>query len=164
MLKSNASRLEQLVRSACTQEGVTAVDFRAGADISSSGGGGGSGAAESPQGIHGGVTVTVFDASDGRSDIARAARNVAAARQQGKLSEAELDALTPDGFGGFLAARVPQIDLVFKFGPVDSLGGMLPWHISVAEIIKFDSVRDVRERDFMDGIGTFVGSDRRFGR
>jgi undecaprenyl pyrophosphate synthase len=147
--------------SACSDEGVTAVAFRAGAY---SGAYSGVGDAKGVDGIHGGVTVTVLDGSDGRADIARAARSVAAARRRGDMSEEELDAMSPDAFGEWLSVRVPQLDLVFKFGACDGLCAMLPWHISVAEIIKFDSVRDVSERAFMDGIGTFVGSDRRFGR
>lgn len=111
-----------------------------------------------------GVVITVLSQCDGRSDIAHAARGVAGAYRRGELEDSDLNKLYPDGFAGWLGVDLPQLDLVFKCGEIDALAGLLPWHISVAEIIKFGSHHGIQKEGFISGMGVFAGSDRRFGR
>lgn len=157
-LKRDSVRLEKLVTAACTAERITPVEYRVGA-IGRRGR-----AAGSISNPVQGVIVTVLDQGDGRTDIAHAARGVASAYRRGELKDTDLNTLYPDQFAGWLAVDLPQLDLVFKCGQADTLAGLLPWHISVAEIIKFGSHRGITKDAFIAGMGVFAGSDRRFGR
>lgn len=157
-LKRDSARLEKFATVACAAEGIEPVEYRVG-------GVGHRGRTEGvPTNPDCGVVITVLSQCDGRSDIAHAARGVAGAYRRGELEDSDLNKLYPDGFAGWLGVDLPQLDLVFKCGEIDALAGLLPWHISVAEIIKFGSHHGIQKEGFISGMGVFAGSDRRFGR
>lgn len=66
---------------------------------------------------------------DGKADILRAAQDFS--QQQRTLGDLDVDLLE-----GLLSSHgFPDPELVWKFGPVDSTLGFLPWQIRLTEIV-----------------------------
>eukprot|EP00729_Bicosta_minor_P013693 gene13693-26171_t len=79
-----------------------------------------------------GFRLNILQLSDGRQDITTAAKAYTEAVCNSTANTADL---TPDEFSGWLGVASSP-DLVLKFGSDDFLHGLLPWQISVSEILK----------------------------
>eukprot|EP00038_Savillea_parva_P013940 m.9629 g.9629 ORF g.9629 m.9629 type:complete len:259 (-) comp2658_c0_seq1:157-933(-) len=158
-LRHDAVRLEKLIQKACSNEGGHTIDFRVGSQAKR--GRASAVPRDPPKDV---IVVTVTEGADGRNDIAQAAREVAGAYRRGEVNETELDALHPDGLAAWLGVDLPQLDLVLRCGSSDTLAGLLPWHIAVAEIVSIGTHHGITKAEFIAGMGAFAVSDRRFGR
>lgn len=78
------------------------------------------------------ISVSILSSEDGRGDIVQAARSISAAVRKGEINSEDL---TVANFSDWLNVRVPDLDLVLKFGDCDSLLGILPWQLRVSEIM-----------------------------
>ena len=78
--------------------------------------------------------MRLLDDRDSRGDIISTAKHLCSKVKEGKL---DVSGITVDEFGQHLSSSqgFPEVDLVLKFGIVDSLFGFLPWHIRVAEMM-----------------------------
>lgn len=107
------------------------------------------------------ISVSILSSEDGRGDIVQAARSISAAVRKGEINSEDL---TVANFSDWLNVRVPDLDLVLKFGDCDSLLGILPWQLRVSEIIKHRTHRDVPFGEFSSWLKVFSKINRRLGK
>lgn len=107
-----------------------------------------------------GFRLNILQLSDGRQDITTAAKAYTEAVCNSTANTADL---TPDEFSGWLGVASSP-DLVLKFGSDDFLHGLLPWQISVSEILKIRTHKHILLRTFLNSFRQFGDCSRRFGK
>ena len=97
-----------------------------------------------------------------RSEIAGAARRLAAQAAQGEIDPAEIDETR---FGEEVAtAGLPELDLLVRTSGEKRLSNFLLWQAAYAELVFTDTLwPDFDEAAFQAVLGEFAGRQRRFG-
>jgi len=111
-----------------------------------------------------GFEIRVVTPSDGRQDMAVAARRLCEAVGRKELQprqiNKELVYSSLDVLKGF-----PEPDLLLKFDESYVLAGYLPWHLHLTEILHIKGgLRHIRSTRFMSALYAFSDVSQRFGR
>ena len=108
------------------------------------------------------LTLVVALNYGSRSEIAGAARALAAKVQAGELDVASIDEAA---IGGELqTADLPDLDLLIRTSGEVRLSNFLLWQAAYAELLFLDVLwPDFDEAAFVDALATYAARDRRFG-
>ena len=113
------------------------------------------------------MTLTVALSYGGRWDIVQAMRAVAKAVLEGRVSEADIEAMDEEAFGRFLSlekAGVPQPDLLIRTGREHRISNFCIWDLSYTELYFTDTLwPDFCTDDLDQAIAAYRGRLRRFG-
>ena len=113
------------------------------------------------------MTLTVALSYGGRWDILQAMRAVAKAVLEGRVSEADIEAMDEETFGRFLSlekAGVPQPDLLIRTGREQRISNFCIWDLSYTELYFTDTLwPDFSTKDLDAAILAFASRTRRFG-
>ena len=113
------------------------------------------------------MTLTVALSYGGRWDILQAMRAVAKAVLEGRVSEADIEAMDEETFGRFLSlekAGVPQPDLLIRTGREQRLSNFCIWDLSYTELYFTDTLwPDFSSNDLDHAMRAFANRARRFG-
>ncbi|ELU00317.1 hypothetical protein CAPTEDRAFT_229076 [Capitella teleta] len=109
------------------------------------------------------LEVRLFSADDGRGSIVQAAKSIATAVAQHRVSA---EHVIPQYLDSILQEKVglPDPDLLLKFGEVQCLMGCLPWQIRLSEIISHATHHNLDYKSFYSLIQQFNNTKQRFGR
>ena len=117
--------------------------------------------------VNSSMTLTVALSYGGRWDILQAMRAVAKAVLEGRVSEADIEAMDEETFGRFLSlekAGVPQPDLLIRTGREQRLSNFCIWDLSYTELYFTDTLwPDFSTDDLDQAILAFANRMRRFG-
>jgi undecaprenyl diphosphate synthase len=108
------------------------------------------------------LNLTVALSYGGRSEIALAARRIAAAVQSGELRPEQVD---EDLFSSYLlTAGIPDPDLVIRTSGEKRVSNFLLWQSAYSELVFVDRLwPDFTKEDLEDAIREFHRRDRRYG-
>jgi undecaprenyl diphosphate synthase len=110
------------------------------------------------------TTMTLQIALDygGRSEIVEAARSLAVAVQEGRVSPDTIDEVC---FEDHLFTKgIPDPDLLIRTSGEQRLSNYLLWQIAYTELVFVDKYwPDFTSQDFFDAIGVYQKRERRFG-
>lgn len=113
------------------------------------------------------MTLTVALSYGGRWDILQAMRAVAKAVLEGRVSEADIEAMDEETFGRFLSlekAGVPQPDLLIRTGREQRISNFCIWDLSYTELYFTDILwPDFSTKDLDAAMLAFANRTRRFG-
>ncbi len=113
------------------------------------------------------MTLTIALSYGGRWDILQAMRAVAKAVLEGRVSEADIEAMDEETFGRFLSlerAGVPHPDLLIRTGREQRLSNFCIWDLSYTELYFTDALwPDFATTDLDAAIATYGARLRRFG-
>ncbi|XP_035687044.1 dehydrodolichyl diphosphate synthase complex subunit nus1-like [Branchiostoma floridae] len=109
------------------------------------------------------VEVRLLSSEDGRTDLLQAAQRWCQAVEARRKKVGDLE---PTALEGLLQATkgAPDVDLVLKFGTVDSLLGFLPWQIRLTEILSLPTHHSIDYQTFLLALQSFGNIEQRFGK
>lgn len=99
----------------------------------------------------------------GRTEIADAARSIAADVESGRI---EADSVDEDLFSGYLYnPELGDPDLLIRTSGESRVSNFMLWQLAYTEIVISELYwPDFREKDLIESIYTYLGRERRFGR
>lgn len=108
-------------------------------------------------------TVKLLSSEDGKQRIVQAAQQLCRSVEKKAMSSKDinvsmLDIILRD------SRKIPDPDLVLKFGPVDSTLGFLPWHIRLTEFISLPSHKNVSYEQLLGALQRYGSFHQRLGQ
>eukprot|EP00049_Salpingoeca_infusionum_P003905 m.72372 g.72372 ORF g.72372 m.72372 type:complete len:386 (-) comp12333_c0_seq2:241-1398(-) len=104
--------------------------------------------------------IYVASPEDGRQHIVNTVRQRASAA---KHSETALDPLSVDDFGHLVMDNVPELDLVLMFHNKNTLEGLLPWQLRVAELVTVGPALGATANSIRHAFAVFAKCEKRLG-
>lgn len=111
--------------------------------------------------------VQLLSESDGREDVANAARAIIDDfKKKRKKSEYEDDRVTVDEISSYLKGMngVPDPDLIVYFGQTLSLQGYPPWQSRLSEIVHLRSHKHITYKEFYKVLKRYSRCEQRVGK
>jgi undecaprenyl diphosphate synthase len=118
--------------------------------------------AEALTGGNAGLRLTIALSYGGRAEIARAARDIAAAVKSGEIAPEQVD--EPLFARHLLTADIPDPDLVIRTSGEQRMSNFLLWQTAYSELVFIDTLwPDFGKADFENALRDYHGRERRYG-
>jgi len=104
--------------------------------------------------------VNVISHEEGRWDMINFTRKFCVALQD---KQVKVKDLTEAFIQENLSSNITEPDLIMLFGPLQTLGGFLPWHIRLSEIFQAHTLRNVHSNTFVSALKHYSRLEQRYG-
>jgi len=109
-----------------------------------------------------GLRLTIALSYGGRAEIARAARDIAAAVKSGEIAPEQVDETLFERH--LLTADIPDPDLVIRTSGEQRISNFLLWQTAYSELVFIDTLwPDFGKADFEKALRDYHGRERRYG-
>lgn len=106
--------------------------------------------------------IYLLDGTNGRTELVKAAQDLCMQVKRSDLKPNEIDEDVVSQTERL--AKIPEPELMFRVGPVESYVNCLPWHIRLTEMHQLDTIKRIHFDKFFNVLKAYSKCEQRFGK